>query len=49
MNNTFSSEQISKTGNLVSNLIFRQYELDLMASFLDVKSLNPKMKQDRIA
>ena len=29
MNNTFSLEQISKTGNLDANLIIRQYKLDI--------------------
>ena len=31
--NTFSLEQISKTGNLDSNSVLRQYQLDLMAKF----------------
>ena len=30
INNTFSLEQISKTGNLDANLILRQYKLDIM-------------------
>ena len=48
MNNTFSLEQISKTGNFDSNLILRQYKLDLMASFLKMKCVKPKLKQNQI-
>ena len=49
MNNTFSLEQISKTGNLDSNLILRQYKLNLIARFMEIKSVNPKIRQDKIA
>ena len=42
MNDTFSLEQISKAGNFDSNVIFRQYKVDLMARFMEIKSLNPK-------
>ena len=49
MNNTFSLEQIYKTGNLDSNLILRQYKLDLMARFTEIKSVNPKLKQNQMA
>ena len=49
MNNTFSLEQISETVNLDSSLIFRQYKLNLMARFMEIKSLNPKIRQDQIA
>ena len=45
MNNSFSSQQRSKTGNLVSNLISRQHKLKLMA----IKFENPKPKQSEIA
>ena len=38
MNNSFSLEQIFKTGNLDANLTSRQYKLDLMARFMDIKS-----------
>ena len=41
MNNTFSLEQISKTGNLDSNLILRQYELDLLARFMKENPSTP--------
>ena len=49
MNNTFSLEQISKTGNLDANLILRQYKLDIMAKFMETKSNNPKLTQKQIA
>ena len=45
MNNSFSLEQISKTGNLDSNSILRQSKLDLMARFMEIKSVNPKLRQ----
>ena len=48
MNNTFPSEQISKRGNFDSNLILRQYKLYLMAKFMEIKSVNPKLRQDQI-
>ena len=41
--NSFSLEQLSKTGSLVANLILRQYNLDLMSRFIDIKSDNPKL------
>ena len=49
MNNSFSLQQISKTGNLDSNLISRQYKLNLMAKFMQIKFENPKLKQFEIA
>ena len=49
MNNIFSPEQESKTGNLDSNLIVRQYKLGLLARFLENKYLNQKLGQDQIA
>ena len=49
MNNTFSLDQICQTGNLDCNLINRQYKLDLMARFMEINSLNPKIKQNQIA
>ena len=39
---SFSLQQISRTGNVVSNLISRQYKLNLMADFLLIKNENPK-------
>ena len=49
MNNTFSLQQISRTGNFDANLISRQYKLNLMADFMWVKYEKPKMKQSEIA
>ena len=49
MNNSFSLQQISRTGNLDSNLISRQYKLNLLADFMRVKNENPKIKQSEIA
>ena len=49
MNNSFSLQQISRTGNLDPNLISRQYKLDLMSKFMCIKFENPKMKQSEIA
>ena len=49
MNNTFSLEQIYKTGSLTAELIMRQYKLDKMAKFMEIKSNNPKLKQSEIA
>ena len=48
MNNTFSTQQISQTGYLDSNLILRQLKLDLIAKYLEIKSINPKLRQDQI-
>ena len=49
MNNSFSFQQLSRTGNLYPNLIPRQYKLDLMSKFRCIKFENPKMKQSEIA
>ena len=49
MNNTFSLQQISRTGKFDSKLIFRQYKLHLMADFMRIKYGNPKLKQSEIA
>ena len=49
MNKTFSLKQISKTGNLDSNLILRQFQLDFLAKFMEIKSVNPNLIQDQIA
>ena len=49
MNNIFSPQQISKTGNLDSNLISRQCKLNLMADFMRIKHENPILKQSEIA
>ena len=49
MNNSFSFQQISRTGNLDSNLTSRQYKLNLMTDFTRIKYENTKMKQSEIA
>ena len=49
MNNTFSLQKKSRTGDLDSNLIFRQYKLNLMADFMRIENENPKLKQSQIA
>ena len=49
MNNSCSLQQISRTGNHDSNLISRQYKLNLMAKFMQIKFENPKLKQSEIA
>ena len=48
MNNTFSFEQKSETGNLDSILILRQYKLDLIARFMEIEPINPKLRQNEI-
>ena len=45
MNKTFPSEQLSQTVNLDSDLITRQYKLNLMAKFMEIKFTNPNLKQ----
>ena len=49
MNNTLSLQQISRRGYLAADLIMRQYRLDKMAKFMEIKSINPKTKQSEIA
>ena len=49
MNKTFSSKQIAKIGVLNADWIMRQYKLDKKANFLEIKSINPKLKQSEIA
>ena len=49
MNNSFSLQQISRTGNFDSILISRQYKQNLMADFMRLKYENPKLKQSEIA
>ena len=41
-------EQISQTENLDSSLILVQHKLELMARFMEIKSINPKLKQSGI-
>ena len=40
---------MSRTANLDSNLMSRQYELNLRAKSIQIKFENPKMKQSEIA
>ena len=49
MNNTIPLEQTSKTGSLDSNLRTRQYKLDLLARFMEMKAMNPRLTQKGIA
>ena len=49
MNNSFSLEQRSKTGNLNSNLLSCQYKLNFMAKFMQITFEKPKLKQFEIA
>ena len=48
MNNIFSLEQIAKTGDLIAGLTMIQCKLDKMAKFIEIKSINPKLKQSEI-
>ena len=45
MNKTYSLDQTPKTGDLKADLIMRQYKLDKMAKFMEIKSNNPKLRQ----
>ena len=49
MNNSFSLQQIPRTGNPDSNLISRQYKLNLTADFMKINNENPRLKQSEIA
>ena len=49
MNNRFSLQQMSKTGNLDSNLITGPYKLNFMAQFMEQKSNNPTLNQSELA
>ena len=49
MNNLFPLKQISRTGNLDANSILRQHKLDLMARYVEIKSITRKMKQKELA
>ena len=40
---------MSKTGNLDSNLILRQFKLDLLARFMEIESVNPKLKHSELS
>ena len=45
MNNISSLEQNSKTGNIDASFLLLQHKLDMMARFMDIKPVNPKIKQ----
>ena len=49
MNITYSLDQTQKTSDLNADSMMRQYELDKMAKFLELKSKNPRIKQSEIA
>ena len=49
MNKTFSLQHIPQTANLDSNLILGRYKPDLMLKFMEIKCINPKLKQSEIA
>ena len=49
MNNSFSLQQTSRTGNFDSNLISRQYKLNLKADCMRIKYEKPNLKQSEIA
>ena len=42
-------KKISKTGNHDANLRLPQNKLDLMSQFMEIKSVNTRIKQDQIA
>ena len=48
MKNTCSLEQIIKISSLGSNIILRHYKLHLMATVIEIKSFNPKVKQSEL-
>ena len=49
MDKTFSLEQNSKRGSLDSKLILLEHKLDLVATFMGINSINPKLKQHQLA
>ena len=49
MNNSFSSQKISETGNLDSSLISRQIKINIMAKFMQTKFEKQKLKQSEVA
>ena len=49
MNNTSSSEQLSETGNLDAILLLSQKKLDLKSGLMEIKSVNPKFRQNQLA
>ena len=49
MKNTPSLNEINKTAYMDPNLITKHYKLKLMNDFMNIKYLNPKLKQSEIA
>ena len=49
MINTFSLEQIAKCSDLIADFLMRNYKLDKMAKFIEIKPINPKLEQSEIA
>ena len=47
--NTPSLNEIKKTAKMDPNLITKHYKLKLMNDFMNIKYLNPKLKQSEIA
>ena len=47
--NTPSLNEINKTANMNPNLITKHYKLKLMNDFMNIKYLDPKLKQSEIA
>ena len=47
MNNTFSPEEQSKSGIRDANLKLRQNKIASMSMFMEIKSPNPKVRQDQ--
>ena len=45
----FCCEKKPITGNFDANLILRQNKLEVMARFMEIKSFNPKLKEQKIA
>ena len=48
MKKTYLLKQISKTGNLDATLMSRQNKLDLLARFIEIKSVKHRIRQDQI-
>ena len=49
MINTFHLQQIYKRSDFNADLIMRQYKLDRMAKFMEIKPNNPILKQSELA
>ena len=49
MNNTYSPDQIQKTGDLNAVLILRKYKLKKTANFMEIKTNNPRLKHSEIS